>query len=318
MLSDLCVQSKALVYAGLRDSTHTAYNSAQKAYIDFCALYSLQPVPVDHNVILLYITHMFNKGLAFSTIQVYISAIRSLQVMAGYEEPNLRSPQVRLALKAVQMNTLPPKQKCPIDYLLLCKMLQLVELGVDNKVWSALLSLAFFAGLRGCEYTNQLINGKCVYVTLNQLKFGNQNSEIIMYYQVIRTKTTMHGFTIPIGCTKVPVCPVCYMMRYLMRFSGQCAVSGNSPLFTTSDGTPISKSMVNVKLKQLAAALKLDPSSFSTHSIRAGAASTAARLGFRDWEIKRLGGWSSAAYRRYIRNLDSHVAGFAARLTSQP
>ena len=306
------------MYNGLRTSTHTAYSSAQKCYINFCSMYNLRPVPVQDSIILLYITFMFNKGMAFSTIQVYLSAIRSLQVMAGFQEPDLRSPQVKLALRAVKFNSAPPKQKCPIDYLLLCKMLHLVSLGSENKLWTAILCLAFFAGLRGSEYTQYSVNGKLTYVKLSQIKLVTDNHDTIMYFKVPRSKTTVHGFSIPLGCTKVLICPVCSMVRYLMRFSHNYAVSADSPLFTTRDGTPISKRMVNTKLKQLAGELKLDPDSFTTHSIRAGAASTAARLGFQDWEIKRLGGWGSSAYRQYIRNLDSHVAGFSARLTSQP
>ena len=73
--------------------------------------------------------------------------------------------------------------------------------------------------------------------------------------------------------------------------------------------------MVNEKIKQLVANLGMDPRNYSTHSIRSGAASTAAKLGFQDWEIMRLGGWKSATYRSYIRHLDTHVAGFSARLT---
>ena len=281
-------------------------------------MYSLQPVPVDQNVTLLYITYLHNKGVSYSTIQVYLSALRSLQVMAGFPEPDIRSPQVKLALRAVQHNTAPPRQKCPIDYILLCKMLQLIALGTHKELWSAVLCLSFFAGLRGSEYTSQVINGVQQYTKLSQVKIVQGDPDTIMYFTVPRSKTKVHGFSIPLGCTRVPVCPVCTMMSYLMRYSGNFAVLGDPPLFALSDGTPISKHMVNVKLKQLASALNLDPSSFSTHSIRAGAASTAARLGFKDWEIKRLGGWSSSAYRQYIRDLDSHVAGFSARLTSQP
>ena len=57
----------------------------------------------------------------------------------------------------------------------------------------------------------------------------------------------------------------------------------------------------------------IDPTKYSGHSMRAGAATTAADNLFEDSEIKRLGRWKSNAYEIYLRNPKS-AATFAKRL----
>ena len=64
----------------------------------------------------------------------------------------------------------------------------------------------------------------------------------------------------------------------------------------------------NVFLKDIIARIGLDPKRYSSHSFRAGAATTAAEAGLPDWLIKSLGRWSSAAYQIYISTPPSLLA----------
>ena len=54
-------------------------------------------------------------------------------------------------------------------------------------------------------------------------------------------------------------------------------------------------------LKELVGAAGWNPSLFSSHSFRIGAATTAAATGLPDWLIQSLGRWESDCYLRYIR-----------------
>ena len=63
------------------------------------------------------------------------------------------------------------------------------------------------------------------------------------------------------------------------------------------------------------ASVGLDPSAFSGHSYRAGAATSAGNAGFEDWELKMMGRWNSDAYNLYLRN-PKIVSTFAKRLVS--
>ena len=110
---------------GIRSGTKATYSSAQNKYLNFCSQFHLTPLPVSSYNVLLYVTHLHKSGVAHSSIGVYLSAIRSLQVMSGMPEPYLRTPQVKLALKAIQNDSLPAKQKMPIEIGLLVQILQL-------------------------------------------------------------------------------------------------------------------------------------------------------------------------------------------------
>ena len=105
-----------MVYQGIRASTQVAYSTAQRTYVNFCRTYNFQPLPIHKDIILLFVTHMHEQKLAPSTINVYLAGVRSLQVKAGYSDPELRTPQVKLALKAIQAVSDPPRQKSPIDF----------------------------------------------------------------------------------------------------------------------------------------------------------------------------------------------------------
>ena len=176
-----------------------------------------------------------------------------------------------------------------------------------------MFTLAFFAGLRGSEYTGFYINSTFKHVQIGQVKFSNTEQGLIMYYTVCRSKTQAHGTTIPLGCTGKYICPVCMMSEYLkLRLVGDWLET--DPLFLLPQSGVVTKKTVDSKIKQVVGVLGFDPTQFSTHSIRSGAASTAASLCFSDWEIKRNGGRKSGCYRKYIRNMDKYVVGFSARL----
>ena len=302
-----------MVQNGIRSGTKTTYNSAQNRYIKFCAQYNLDMLPITTKNVLLFVTYLHKSKVSHASICVYLSALRSLQVMAGMPEPYLRTPQVKLALKAIANDSAPTKQKMPIDIELLVKILKMLHGQVNGLVWSAMLTLAFFAGLRGSEYTGFWDKGLYRYVKIAQVKFSQSKIGHVMYFQVARTETNIHGHSVPLGCTGKDLCPVCSMSRYLQNRLTSYG-STNDPLFLLHDKKVITKVMVDNKIKDIVKRLGMNPTQYSTHSIRAGAASTAASLGFAEWEIKKLGGWRSSAYRRYIRNMDKHIVHFSARL----
>lgn len=66
--------------------------------------------------------------------------------------------------------------------------------------------------------------------------------------------------------------------------------------------------------KDLLHSIGIDPSGYTGHSFRAGAATTAGLMGFKDHEIKALGKWKSNAYQIYIRPDESQTAKLSSRL----
>lgn len=86
------------------------------------------------------------------------------------------------------------------------------------------------------------------------------------------------------------------MLRYL-------AVRGFSsgPLFCWQDGSPLTQPAFTDNLRTLLQLAGVDPSHYSGHSFRIGAATTAAANGLSDATIQLLGRWQSDSFVRYVR-----------------
>ena len=82
--------------------------------------------------------------------------------------------------------------------------------------------------------------------------------------------------------------------------------SSEGPLFTFSDGRPLSQQQLWSTVQSILHSAGYT-GSYSGHSFRIGAATTAAARGVPDHLIKTLGWWSSDAYQIYIHTPDSSI-----------
>jgi hypothetical protein len=80
-----------------------------------------------------------------------------------------------------------------------------------------------------------------------------------------------------------------------------------------SDGSPLTPVVVNCWLRAILSNVGIR-GTYSSHSFRIGAATTAASAGIPDHLIKTLGRWSSNAYLLYIRNPSPVLTSIAAVL----
>jgi integrase len=124
-----------------------------------------------------------------------------------------------------------------------------------------------------------------------------------------RSKTDQEGrgAVITIAREKVPcVCPVRALEAWL-REAGITA----GPLFRAVDrwgnlGGPLTRKDITRRIKLYAVRLGLDPEAFSSHSLRAGGATSSALAGADGAAIQRRGRWRSPAMAaRYVRIADA-------------
>ena len=109
-----------------------------------------------------------------------------------------------------------------------------------------------------------------------------------------------------IGRTNGPLCPVSVVLSWLI-----CRGNGLGPLFKEADGTPLSQATFMSIVRQALSKVGIDPKYYAGHSLRCGAATTAAVQGVGDATMKRLGRWHSSAYQVYVR---SPLEGLASLL----
>ena len=299
--------------AGIRNTTASAYNSAQKQYIRFCQMHGFQILPTDQVLCLRYIAHLDKKGLSTGSINIALAAIRNLHIINGYPEPQLRSGKVRLAIKAISEKHC-PVQKEPITFEVMKMLWPTLEKIQESLMWKAIICLGFFGGFRASEYTHgNSPDPKMPY--LSQILVLEQGK--ILQISIKKSKTSAHGLKKFLGCTGIQICPVCTVIQYLSQRSNSVLLTNGQSLFVDSKNSLVSKAMLNKTIKNLVASLGLNSHSYSSHSLRAGAATTAAQLGLNDWEIKKLGEWKSSTFYKYIRFSKINVADLSKKLTRQ-
>jgi hypothetical protein len=314
---DLGATSQMLMDAALKNNTKRTYNSAQNKYVSFCNLYKLAIMPASEETLLLYVSFLFEQGLTGASIRVYLSAVRSLHIFADKQYPTDLN-RVKLALKGAVRRTPKPIQKLPITIQILRDLLSKLKDRFDESVMRAVMTLAFF----GCFRLGELCppDGEsfsptthlCVSdITLNE-------SDLVLSVFLKRSKTDTHNLGVPvyIGCSKDPLCcAFCAMKQYLLFRDSLQISDPYSPLFLVPGGTILTKTYMISVTRILLSITGNDPSLYSGHSYRAGAATTAGNSKFREWELKMLGRWASTAYNLYLRN-PKLTASFAQRLAA--
>ena len=111
-------------------------------------------------------------------------------------------------------------------------------------------------------------------------------------------KTKVNQFsssTVSVFGNGTELCPVISLSQYLTLVKKPAQL----PLFWIS-GKPLSSSKFNSILKLAVQHIGLNPRLYSSHSLRSGAATTAASRGVSAWLIQKLGRWSSGCYKIYI------------------
>lgn len=304
-----------MVMSGYRLNTQVTYNSVQKSYILFCQNYNLLPVPADEKTILMFLAYVTPRVSGHS-LNVYLSAIKSLHVLQGYVNSPTENPRVKLAVKGSILNSQPPSRKSPITYDIMVMISNILASDFNSIMYWSAMTLAFFGCLRAGEFTVPS-TGPIQWgfvLRVHDVKFGVEATGPYMSVVIGRTKQKPNGVTLYIGCSKSAVCAYCTMLHYLNIKRVHDTKYVHTPLFMSLEGTVLHKNMFVTYVKQMLSSVGIDADSYSGHSFRSGSATSAAKNNMKDFEIKDLGHWASSAYQRYIHTPVSHQIQYASRL----
>ena len=119
----------------------------------------------------------------------------------------------------------------------------------------------------------------------------------ILIVEMLWTKTIQFGgrklITSLIPINESNLCPI-------LAYESMCEkvnVKGDAPLFSLPSNKFINYSSYQRKMKELISKLNLDPSEYSSHSLRRGGASFAFESGVQADLIQHHGDWKSDAYK---------------------
>lgn len=146
---------------------------------------------------------------------------------------------------------------------------------------------------------------------LQDIAVDKRGSPSMVQFNLKASKTDpfRHGVKVVVGRTNDELCPIAALLAFLAVRG-----DGSGPLFRHGDGRPLTRQTFVGKVKGALASLGCPSDRYAGHSFRAGAATTAAAVGFSDSLIKVLGRWESAAYQLYVRLPPEQLRGVSATL----
>ena len=183
----------------------------------------------------------------------------------------------------------------------------------EGKLLWAISCVCFFGFLRAGEATVPTLASydHSVHLSVADVTVDAAAAPSVVSLRIKASKTDPFrvGVKIHMGRTGKDLCPVTALLSYIEARGLQ-----PGPLFVRRDGRPVTRQWLVERIREAVATAGLDPTPYSGHSFRIGAATTAAAAGIEDSVIKTLGRWSSQAYVVYVQLPRSSLAGVTSRL----
>ena len=282
------------------------------------------PLPVFETQLCQFCAFIADQGLSHQTIKCYLSAIRFHQIFSGLPDPGIsnmvRLEQLLKGIKSVQARLKKNQRpRLPITPSILKCMKAVwiptsnLRIKRDNKMLWAACTLCFFGFFRVGELMSSSTSSYDpeTQLTFRDIAIDNVKSPTLLQVHLKASKTDpfREGVDVYVGKSGNDIYPISAMSVYLSSRGGQ-----DGPLFLFEDGTFLTKDRFVSAVREALKLIGIDPSKYSGHSFRRGAATTAQSRGISDVTIKMLGRWKSSAYTRYIQTPRSQLAAFSSQL----
>lgn len=241
----------------------------------------------------------------------------------GLPEPKEFSSLPRLKLvqagikRAHSLRTTPPTRiRLPITPTILRRMRDhWAARATDYDIimlWAASV-LCFFGFFRAGELTIPTLQSfeATKHLSWGDVAIDNPQAPRTLRVNLKRSKTDQlgEGVEVFIGKTGCQLCPVAGVVAYMVARG-----STPGPFFVFKDNQPLTKPRFTKEIRAVLEALGLPYLNFASHSFRIGAATTAAKAGIEDSNIRMMGRWSSSAFLAYVRTPREQLAQFSASL----
>ena len=304
---------------GLSPATTSSYNSGVNRYLTFCHSYSLSAFPLTELTLCRFVAFLVHEGLSYSSIRLYLCALRHRQLLDGGNDPALHSLHrlhyvLRGCHRSLPLATRP--RRLPITPSILRLLHHCWSNLAQNYdivcMWAA-CCIGFFGFLRSGEFT---CKSWAAYdpgmLSLRDVAIDNRLKPSVLHLTLRQSKTDVFGagVTLHLGRTGDTIlCPVSALLAYLA-----IRPPTPGPLFLLNSGDPLSRDTLVTTVRHTLSSAGLEVSQFNGHSFRIGAATAASQAGIPDSTIKSLGRWKSSAFTRYLRPPVHSIAANSRRL----
>ena len=288
-------------------STNKAYGLSYKRWRVWAQAYpEISPLPASHLHVLLYLVHLSESANSYSTINQAVCAIKWAHGLAGLDSPT-EHVMISEALNGFRRKLAKPTvRKEPFTREHVHHLILLLDTSsvVDMRN-TVLIVLAYFALLRVSELRN--IRACDVLMWPDRLELSIPISKCDQLRAGDKVLVAKLGGTF---------CPVELFCQYLIsvhidvfsdKYDDQYVFRRFVPNVTgfvlACNNSPMTYSRIREVVKGKAKQLGLDISKFSTHSMRAGGATSAINAGVSERALQRHGRWATASSKnRYIQD----------------
>ena len=297
-------------------STRRTYQAGISQFHRFCSHYHLSPLPASP-LTLRYFCAYLARSVKYSTLKVYLSALRLLHIESSYPDPT-KDSLLEYVIKGIKRSqSTASRPRLPITLNLLRDLKRAlhnshtITMHDKRMLWAAFCT-AFYGFLRASELCTSSAHSFDKARSLCHADVSLAPSFAQLLIKASKTDPFRRSCTVTVGATHTSTCPVSALSKYL-----DCSPHPqHTPLFTFQNGSYLTRSTLIAHLRSLLHALGANPSAFASHSFRIGAATTAAEVGLPDWQIQAMGRWSSDCYTRYIRISPTTLAGASVALAN--
>jgi hypothetical protein len=300
------------LWNGLSEDTRSVYDSARRSYEYYCSYHNIKPWPAQEHTLAEWASARaegnsqirYQGKVKAKTIFAMMSALRSVHVDRRLSLKPFESEWLKRILAGISRcqpddNT---KKAEPMSLSTLEKVIDTGDKTVDELNFNAACKIAFAGFLRSGEFTysatdfkdtNTFTNTK---LTRSDIRFSDDNKYAILRLKRSKTDTMHQGVEIILAASNNICCPVTALKTLLTRDPQPLS----APLFRLS-GAPFDyNGFVKILRKRLREIGEPKAGLFSGHSFRRGASQHASDNGMLDYDIQRLGRWSSDAFKLYF------------------
>ena len=311
----------SLIAHSLAPATTSGYFASFELYRAFCRDNQVRDVlPPVESVVLAFVSSLFLKQTSAGVAMRALTGIRSVCRLLGTSCDGLRSSQLDYLMRSYK-RLLPSTKRIPrepatydivrrwCDFLASHRSTTGSEL--PWRVARALLLVMFHAFLRAGEATAGSDGASGSPPLRSHVSFFSDH--FVLYLPESKTDIFRAGIHIRVAANGSSLCPLA-----LLRAAVDSAPDKrpSAPLFQNPDGSACSYAQLSSLVTYACLGCSIDASRYKPHSLRIGAATTAALLGFPESVIKVLGRWSSVCYQIYTRMTPARFAKVSAAFAS--
>lgn len=294
---DLRKANKRAYAVGSRRNLRVQWES----FLLFCLFFKFCSLPTSTETLQLYAQFLSRSFKSVDSIKNYISGVRSVHLLLGYNIEHINNFLLNLSLKGIA-KSIPHivKQAEPITPDILMSIHSFLDFSsIDNYTFWCLFLFAFFLMARKSNLvpTSSKDLSEPKFLLRKDVSFDDSTLLVSMKW----TKTIQAGERILITPLSPIIGSVLCPVEAYKNMINHIPASNHSPLFVLKSSKPVTYYKFLLKLRSVIEGIGLDSKLYSTHSFRRGFATLAFRLEIPPDLIQLMGDWRSDAYKRYIQ-----------------